>query len=339
MNKLGFYVEVTGGIPGLVEAIREIKPPALLTHANDRGILHAIRRDLSPETFVVGRLHLDVHDQNMWMSEGGEWLGCDAAKNNGRAFAEKILAHDFGMAKERYPNEEGGQLLIDAWMSLNECLPGPASDAYKGRDDEDPGEVKKRRREIKARAGAYDRFQVAFRSRLKEEDDELEAVAFNFGAGNFQKAKNYLNWFHETLESYTYLGFHEYGWPALSQELHPDTKSSAGLYRRCMKGIHKRFGSRYKVIITEAGLARLHKHIEHPPGDVGWLYEGDTIAEDDYWRSLEWYNGFLCEDDYVLGCCLFEVGHSGEWETFRHLGVDNQGRPLGIIDRIKSLRE
>ena len=60
MNKLGFYAQVTTGIPGLVEAIRDVKPPTLLTHANDRGLLQAIRRDLSPDTFIVGRLHLDV---------------------------------------------------------------------------------------------------------------------------------------------------------------------------------------------------------------------------------------------------------------------------------------
>jgi hypothetical protein len=329
MNKLGFYLEVTN-TPGLADAIREVKPPTLLTHANDKGLLQEIRRWLSPETFVVGRLHLDPHVQDAW-------LDSDDPEGKGREFAEKILDLDHGgMALERGEND---RLLIDAWMSLNECVPGPASDVYRRHEGEDEAELQKRRKEIEARYNAYDRLMVAFRNRLKEKDDELEAVAFNFGAGNFQKPDHYLNWFPRTLETYTYLGFHEYGWPALSKDLHPDTKSAAGDYQRCMKGIRERYGERFKVIITEAGLARLYKHIEHPPGDVGWLYEGDTISEDDYWRSLEWYNRLLCEDDYVLGSCLFEVGHSGNWETFRHLGVDNEGKPLRIIDKIKSLTE
>ena len=57
------------------------------------------------------------------------------------------------------------------------------------------------------------------------------------------------------------------------------------------------------------------------------------------WASLDWYNRMLCDDDYVLGACLFEVGHAGDWKTFRHLGKDNEGRHLEIIDKIKGLKD
>jgi hypothetical protein len=321
-NKLGFYCEVTT-TPGLAGAIRDVQPPTLLTHANDRGLLQAMRRHLSPDTFVVGRLYVDRHVQNAWLNSSDP-------EGVGRAFAEQVLSHDFGMALER---GENGRLLIDAWMTLNECLPGPASHAYqKGTAEE--------RAAIRKKANAYDRFQVAFRDRLKEADSELEAVALNFGAGNFVAATGYVDWFPHTLASYVYLGFHEYGWPALSKDLHPDAASSAGTYRSIMQGIRERHGDHLLAIITEAGLARMFKHAEFPPGDVGWLYPGEPISQQDYWRSLEWYNGLLCEDDFVLGACLFEVGHGGqEWETFRHLGVDNEGNPLQIIPWIKGLRE
>jgi hypothetical protein len=321
-NKLGFYCEVTT-THGLGDAIRDVQPPTLLTHANDRGLLQAMRRQLSPHTFVVGRLYVEIQVQDAWLrSIDPEGIG--------RAFAEQVLSHDFGMATER---GENGRLLIDAWMTLNECVPGPASQAYQ------EGTAAEREA-IRKKADAYDRFQVAFRNRLKEADSELEAVALNFGAGNFGDAAGYVDWFPRTLESYIYLGFHEYGWPALSTELDPEAKSSAGTYRTIMQGIRQQYGARHKVIITEAGLARLFKHIEFPPGDVGWLYPGETISQQDYWRSLEWYNTVLCEDDFVLGACLFEVGHGGvKWETFRHLGVDNAGNPLHIIPWIKGLRE
>jgi len=334
-NKLGFYLQVTTGIPGLAEAIRTVKPPTLLTHANDRGLLQAIRRELSPDTFVVGRLHLDVHDQNVWLAGDGEraargeWLGCDAARHSGRTFAEKILDHDMGMATERYPNEPGGRLLIDAWMSLNECLPGPASEDWLNGTEEN-------RQKLRAKATAFDCFQAGFRKRLQEEG--LEAVALNFGAGNFQRAEHYVDWFPRTLASYTYLGFHEYGWPTLYPDEARGTQSAAHLYHKCMVGIQAAHpGRKYRVIITEAGLARMYHSEKKAAGDVGWLYEGETISEGDYWRSLRWYNDQLRKDDYVLGACLFNVGPTQQWWTFRHLGTDNEGRPLGIMERIGRL--
>jgi len=119
--------------------------------------------------------------------------------------------------------------------------------------------------------------------------------------------------------------------------VHPQAVSGAGLYRTAMQGIREQYGDRHRAIITEAGLARLYKHIENPPGDVGWLYPGEPIRQEDYWRSLRWYNDLLCADSYVLGACLFQVGHSGRWETFRHLGIDNEGRSLQIIRWIEDL--
>jgi hypothetical protein len=254
-------------------------------------------------------------------------LDCEAARDNGRAFAERILAHDFGMARERYPNEPGGRLLIDAWMSLNECLVGPMSGEWKEGTDEE-------RQKLRAKATAFDCFQVGFRERLSEEG--LEAVAFNFGAGNFQTGESYLSWFPRTLESYVYLGFHEYGWPTLMADPEQSSVTLATTYREVMEELRQQYGDRHKVIITEAGLARMLKYPQDD--DVGWLNTVDPISQEQYWASLEWYNQELIRDGYVMGACLFAVGHRPMWETFRHLGVDNDGQPLTIISRIADLR-
>jgi hypothetical protein len=65
----------------------------------------------------------------------------------------------------------------------------------------------------------------------------------------------------------------------------------------------------------------------HPGrGDVGWRTE---LTEEQYWQSLKWYNDRLCEDDYVMGCCIFVVGGTGDWATFETLGP--------TIDRIAAL--
>lgn len=312
MNKLGFYVENTT-VPFLRGALAKVEPPVLLIHAGDRGLLRDIRSTLSPETFVIGRLFVDLPQQAAWLT-GGDPEGA------GRSLAETIINHDFQLAKERGAN---GRLLIDAWMSLNEPVKGPASFLDWKPDAE-----------TLARYDALDRFQAAFLERMRAEG--LEGVAFNFAAGNFVAKDHIVAHFPRSLAAYTYLGFHEYGWPTLMPK--PDTATAALLYRTLMDGIRERHGDRHKVIITEAGLARMYRHPNDPAGDVGWLYWGETISEVAYWESLQWYNGHLTEDDYMMGACLYQVGHSGLWETFRHLGQDNDQRPILLIDKIAALR-
>jgi hypothetical protein len=313
MNKLGFYVENTT-VQYLRDALRKVLPPTVLIHAVDRGLLREIRAGLSPNTFMIGRLFVDQSQQTAWLDSG------DPAAA-GRAFAEQIINYDFSLAKERGQN---GRLLIDAWMSLNEPVRGPAS-FPDGKPDA----------ETRRRLDALDKFQEAFYLRLRA--DGLEAVAFNFAAGNFTEGSHYLDYFPRTLVLYKYLGFHEYGWPRL--EPRSDTATAALLYRRAMTEIRKKYGDRHQVIITELGLARMYKYPSDPAGDVGWLYPGETISEDQYWTSLELYNSELLRDSYVMGCALFNVGPTGRWETFRHLGVNNQGQPILLMDKIATLNK
>ena len=313
MNKLGFYVENTT-VPFLREAFAKVRPPVLLIHLGDRGLLREIRNTLSPETFVIGRMFVDLPQQTAWLT-GGDPEGA------GRGLAEKIINYDFQLAKEKGVN---GRLLIDAWMSLNEPVRGPASFLDWKPDAE-----------TLARYDALDRFQVAFLERLRA--DGLEGVAFNFAAGNFVAKDHVVAHFPRSLAAYVYLGFHEYGWPTLMPKA--DSATAAILYRTLLDGIRERHGNRHKAIITEAGLARMYRHPNDPAGDVGWLYRGETISESQYWESLQWYNAQLAEDEYMMGACLYQVGHSGLWETFRHLGQDNDQKPILLMDKIAALRE
>jgi murein DD-endopeptidase MepM/ murein hydrolase activator NlpD len=289
-----------------------VQPPVILIHADtaNRMLLQEIRAFRAPDAFVIGRLFKDLHTQRALLESG------DPAAN-GRAMADEILNYDFGLATQRGST---GRLLIDAWMSLNEAVPGPASRQFA----EQPEPTARLLR-------AYDAFQVAFRARLQEAG--VEAVAFNFGAGNFTRPEHYLDHFPGTLNSHTYLGFHEYGWPTLFPA--PGASTSAGLYRVCMEGIRARYGDRHRVLITEAGLTRMHQN--PAAGDVGWLNGDQPLSEEQYWQSLTWYNGLLAQDGYVLGACLFEVGHHGDWSSFRHLGSDNAGQPIGLMERIAAL--
>jgi len=334
MNKLGFYIQKPD-VEGLFDAMRVVQPPTMVVQAVNRGWLEDTRR-FSPETFVVGRLFLERGEQDDLLSvhepdQPGKkvWLDGTAAKAQGRKLAERILALDHPLALATWPYDRSlddptSRLLVDAWMTLNEFVQGPASDDYKN----DP-------QDIQAKATAFDYFQVGFWERLKEAHPRLEAVAFNFAAGNFPRPQGYLDWFPKTLRSFVYLGFHEYGWPTLYPD--PGSATAAGDYQRCMTGIRAKYGTRHKAIITEAGLARMHQ--KKDAGDVGWLYEGEPISEEAYWRSLKWYNNQLSQDAYVMGACLYNVGYELDWRSFRHTGADNQGQPIRIMDRITALRE
>ena len=313
MNKLGFYVENTT-VPFLRDAFTKVRPPVLLIHLGDRGLLREIRNTLSPDTFVIGRIFVDLPRQTAWLTGGNP-------EGAGRTLAEEIINYDFQLAKEKGAN---GRLLIDAWMSLNEPVRGPASFLDWKPDAE-----------TLARYDALDRFQVAFLERLRV--DGLEGVAFNFAAGNFVAKDHVVAHFPRSLAAYVYLGFHEYGWPTLMPKA--ETATAALLYRTLLNGIQERHGNRHKAIITEAGLARMYRHPNDPAGDVGWLYGGETISESQYWESLQWYNAQMAEDDYMMGACLYQVGHSGLWETFRHLGQDNDQKPILLMDKIAMLRE
>jgi len=326
MNKLGFYIQNTQGTH---DHISNIQPPVILIHAWDQGLLEDIRRFRAPDTFVVGRMD--------YIGQGSEkrsidqtlintWLDGPDPAARGRELAEHILADNFQLAQRKGDN---GRLLVDAWMSLNECIPGPTSGQY----NKGPAE----KAQIEARLRAYDKFQAAFRARLMEQD--IEAVAFNFGAGNFGTAAHYLDFFPETLASYTYLGFHEYGWPAMRPDRAAGVLSSAGSYRPIVNGIHQQTGRAYQAIITEAGLARMFKHSTDGAGDVGWLYPDDPISQEEYWRSLDWYNDYLVQDDFALGACLFQVGVGAGWQTFRHFGPDTQSKPIQILSWIGQLRD
>ena len=313
-NKLGFYLHVSTNQHNLYNAIDRVQPPVILIHADtaNRTLMREIREWRAPNAFVIGRMYKDNHTQRLMIDN-------DDPEAEGRAMADEIIHYDFGLSTEEGAN---GRRLIDAWMSLNEAVPGPGSQQYA----EQPEETSRL-------LANYDRFQVAFRQRLQEAG--IEAVAFNFGAGNFSEPEHYLDHFPNTLAEYVYLGFHEYGWPTMYPAA--GSASSAGSYRRCLQGIRACYGDRHRVVITEAGLTRMYK--DPTFGDKGWLNVDQTLSEDEYWSSLAWYNSWMLEDDYVLGAALYEVGHHGDWFTFRHLGQDNQGRDIHLIDRIVALKE
>ena len=221
----------------------------------------------------------------------------------GRAFAERVLALEANRAAYR------GRPLFDAWESYNEVFP------------ESVDSVTKR---------AYDEFQVAFAKPIQAAG--MEPVGMNFATGNML-AKDFLEYFPGTLETYRYLGFHEYDWPTMWR-LHEEnirTKNEGGMwltlrYRRTMRDVRKAYGDRHTVLITECGMTQGVQGGD----DVGPWHESHPVSEQSYWDSLMWYNGELMQDDYVMAACLFVVGAVTPWHSFEHLG--------GVIERLDRLQ-
>jgi hypothetical protein len=279
-------------------------------HINAVGdqVFDAIRR-IKPQ--VIKTLH---HDVNFWkrvrevhptafiigrLYTPNQEFQSDPA-GRGRELGERILREEINRATFQ------GAPLYNAWESFNEAIPESVSP-----------EVME----------AYDAFQVAFGRRMQAAG--FEPIAMNFGTGNFL-GHHFLEHFPGTLETYRYLGFHEYDWPTLWR-LHKESEAENGgmwltlRYRRTMNEVRPAYPGRHTVVITECGMTQAVN--PQGSGDVGPWDASHPISEDDYWASLMWYNDELMKDDYVMGACLFVVGAIAPWQSFEHLG--------GIIDRLE----
>lgn len=281
-HKLGFYVHVPRFAVEL--AVRVVQPRAILAHAQDASFWAKVRQ-ISPDTFIIGREYVPPGDQQNFMNNP-EQIGHD--------FAERVLNHEISRMRV------GGRPVFDAWMSFNEAIPGPQP--YGSQPTTDDIERFKR----------YDRFQVAFAKRLRE--GGFEPVGMNFATMNWAHGRDWLNYFKGTLETYNLLGFHEYGWPNMQGI---GGKTGCLDYRKIMRDVRSVYGNKHTVVITECGLARLV--LTGSGGDVGFRVD-PAITFADYWASLRWYNEELMRDNYVLGCCLYQVGHGPNWETFELAG-------------------
>ena len=90
----------------------------------------------------------------------------------------------------------------------------------------------------------------------------MDPIAMNFATGNML-GKDFLEHFPGTLETYRYLGFHEYDWPTMWR-LHEEnirTKDEDGMwltlrYRRAMQDVRRVYGDRHTVLITECGMTQ-----------------------------------------------------------------------------------
>ena len=145
MNRLGFYVENTT-VPFCRDALRKVLPPALLIHAADRGLLREIRAGLSPDTFIDRPPLRQSSQQTAWLT------AATRRPPGGRSPRRSSTT------TSTWPRNAGanGRLLIDAWMSMNEPVRGPAS-FPDGKPDA----------ETRQRYEAFDKFQEAFCLRLR----------------------------------------------------------------------------------------------------------------------------------------------------------------------------
>lgn len=177
----------------------------------------------------------------------------------------------------------------------------------------------------------FARFQLGFRKALL--NSPVEPVAFNFGTGNMS-ASLIMEHYSDVLQSYDWLGFHEYDWPTMDR-LHEQglNEGNGGMwlslrYRRIMEPIIKEFGDNWSVIVSECGMTQGvlagqdvgFSHPENTIPDQVWGNYPTPISNDDYWQTLLWYSDELMKDDYVAGACMFVTGALSPWESFETIG-------------------
>ncbi len=280
----------------ILNAFKRIKPAVVKVLDPNVDFLIDLRK-AHPEVFIIARIVVSLEQQNRFAED---------PVGQGRAFADRVL----GMEASRATFQ--GRPLLDAWESYNEVFP----------ESTPPDTMRK-----------YDDFQVAFGQKIKAAG--LEPVGMNFATGNML-GHHFVNYFPGTLETYTYLGFHEYDWPTMWR-MHRENieqKNEGGMwltlrYRRVMPDVRRVYGNKHVAIITECGMTQ---GVTPGQPDIGWLAE-PRVTEDSYWQSLMWYNSELMKDAYVKAGVLFVVGAAGgwpKWESFEHLG--------GIIDRLEAFQ-
>ena len=274
----------------ILSAFAQLQPAVVKLLDPNPGFVRELRR-IHPDVWVTARLVVPAEEQARFVQD---------PVGHGVAFAERLLRHEASSAAWN------GTRLINAWESYNEPLSESTST---------PDQMQR-----------YDDFQVAFGERLRREG--LEPIGMNFATGNLL-GSHFLRYFPGTLESYTWLGFHEYDWPTLWR-LHEENirdKGEGGMwlalrYRRVMELVRQVYGDKHQVLITECGLTQ--GVIPGRP-DVGWRAE-PAVSEASYWQSLLWYNRELLHDAYVRAALLFVVGAISPWQSFEHLG--------GIMERL-----
>lgn len=318
-HKFGFHI--TGPRQDAFDEVLRLKPKVVKTLDFSVDVMKRFRQEI-PDIFLIGRLF--VHPQDFGQLSGGT---PQAARQKGIEMAEKILREEVNQDRHHI----NGKPIFHAWESLNEVFPEWT--------DEETQKL-------------FDEYQVAFGQKMLAAG--FEPVAFNFGGGN-GRGRQWLKLYPGTLETYKYLGFHEYDWPTMDRlhrigldgpsephNLVPGVGEGRGndgmwralRYRRIMnEGIRQKYGDRHVCIITECGMTQgvwggqakdigpWAKELTVPPDIPGGIVPTPIPAED-YWQTLLWYNSELMKDDYVMAACLFVTGAAGlpEWETFEHLG-------------------
>ena len=314
-HKFGFHIN--GPRQDAFDAVLRLRPRVVKTLDFSVEAMRRIREAI-PDVFLIGRLVTSPQDF-------GQQQGAQVARQKGLAMAERILREEVN----RDIHHVNGRPIFDAWESLNELFPEAV--------DADSQKL-------------YDEYQVAFGEKMRAAG--FEPIGMNFATGNFT-GRQFVENFPGTLETYKYLGFHEYDWPRLDR-LHKiglngppephnlvpvagEGRGNDGMwlclrYRRILfNGVRQKYGDKHVVIITECSMTQGVQQGE----DIGPWATVNTlprdypdaslpvpIRPDDYWQSLLWYNSELMKDDYVMGACLFVTGAAGkpEWETFEHLG-------------------
>ena len=180
-----------------------------------------------------------------------------------------------------------------------------------------------------AKFSRFDDFQCWFLERMRSQHG-MEAVAFNFGTGNFTKdGPDVRASFPNSCDQFRHFGIHEYDW-IIDPIKRPVTSDRLGYYwHRWPYWLDSIGRNDVTLWITECGMTQA-VHEGRP--DEGWRSGADGMTDDDYITWASWYNGELVREKRIGGAALFNFAGYG-WETFEHLGWDRLGEILALDEQ------
>lgn len=311
MNKLGCFIQQL--TPAVLDWIGLARPPVVLwCDPNQNGVDEIRRR--SPGTFIIGRKYEAGQNWQalvmkqvarrfvLWAAGRAGALAWKFSQSGSRRkqalayFIARSRAEIYGkgwnlwqaaVGPESWADRCAAMARCDAWICWNEAF---------GHDN-------------KHLFAQFDEWQIRFRQRMLQHG--AEAIAFNFGTGNFTAAPDRVkvsDAFPRTCQQFEYFGVHEYFWPTMRKgQIWHTVRFPAW---------HDDIGRNDAIfIITECGVTQA---IIPGRPDRGWRDNvPDAPTEAEHLADWSWYNRELCARAYVKGAMMFTFGGYG-WETFEY---------------------
>ena len=291
--KLGILI--TRNDPRILDLIKTRNLAVIVTLEHDPNLAKQFKQ-LSPETLLIGRLHLPQ---------------LSLSHLEPRVEAQRFMETLMPIAGDPERRD-----LFDAWEGYNEPLPGGPEEMARLSDFEAERTRLMAQQGLHSVVGSFPtghpplELWPYFRSALEAVRDYQGYL----GLHEYAAPTIYFNTTRDSL--YPPVTPADEGWLTLR-------------YRKAYRQHLIPMGLEVPLIINECGIDGLVENRPGPPGG-GWqdfvkYWQEIGMGPDgfgNYIEQLAWYDEALRQDSYVMGACIYAAAASRGWESYEILGDD-----------------